>query len=115
MGKGDRNIQHPTIFRGAALGCWMFWQKMPGSSVETVSFPPLGGRDGRRGRERSGYGGTRDWVRRRFRRGAGGRGGLAGGNEGAGDFRQICPAVDMLAGADEDHGADGRLAILGDV
>ena len=93
----------------------MFWQKMPGSSVETVSFPPLGGRDGRRGREGSGYGGTRVWVRRRFRRGGGGRGGLADGNEGVGDFRQIGPAVDVLTGADEDHGADGRLAILGDV
>ena len=93
----------------------MFWREMPGGSGATGGFPLPGGREGRRGREGSGYGGTRVWVRRRFRQGAGGRGGLADGNEGAGDFRQIGPAVDVLTGADEDHGADGRLAILGHV
>ena len=93
----------------------MFWREMPGGSGATVNSWPFGGREGRRGREGSGYDGTRVWVRHRFRRGGGGRGGLADGNEGAGDFRQIGPAVDVLTGADEDHGADGRLAILGHV
>ena len=87
----------------------------PGGSGATVGCSPASGRDGLRRRERSGYGGTRDGVRRRFRRGEGCRGGLAGGNEGAGDFRQIRPAVGVLTGADEDRGADHRHAIPGNV
>ena len=36
--------------------------------------------------------------------------GLRGGDEGVGLFGGVFPAVDLLAGADEDAGADGRLA-----
>ena len=87
----------------------------PGASGGTGGFRSASGRDGLRMRERSAYGGTRGGVRRRFRSGEGGRGGLGRGNEGAGDFRQIRPAVDVLTGADEDCRADDRLAIPGNV
>ena len=87
----------------------------PGGSGATAGFQPVSGRDGLRRRERSGNGGTRGGLRHRFRRGEGCRGGLTGGNDRAGDFRQIRPAVDVLTGADEDRGADRRHAIPGDV
>ena len=87
----------------------------PGGSGAKAAFQAASGRDGLRRRERSGYGGTQGEVRRRLRRGEGCRGGLAGGHEGAGDFRQIRPAVNVLTGANEDCGADHRRAIPGNV
>jgi hypothetical protein len=72
----------------------------PAGSGAPVGFQPASGPEGLRRRERSANGGNREGLRRRFRRPAGRRSRLCGRDEGAGHFRQIRPAVNVLRGAD---------------
>ena len=98
---------------GAGLG-GRKWQKLPQTVGRRAGFEVGDGRKGLSGHGTSGCGGRRGGLRRRFRRGNGVRGGLAGRDDGPGHLALVHPAVDLLTGPNPERHAGDRHAPAAD-